>query len=280
MVLWSLALNSTNLDAFRQASHWAVHILAAGQESLSIQFATRESDRFHGRPHHPGPRRHSAARRLRRPLHLPRRLRIRRRRPRHLPRSRRSLRTIQPHPPGLPPGPLRRCIPRHHHPILRRQPRHPRRPRPGRTRGRPPPPHPGRPHHRRRPRIPGRNHSHHPRSPPPCATCCRAWGDRAKQARKAFFFEKKKQKAFVPCCHAQAGCRLAWSPPTPATKRATPPQTSGRKAVMVSQLAVICEHRSGVASWGHEHRSTADCRQMATRTAFQRAPERSGLSGP
>ncbi len=55
MVLWSLALNSTNLDAFRQASHWAVHILAAGQEALSTQFATRESDRFHNVPTTPGP---------------------------------------------------------------------------------------------------------------------------------------------------------------------------------------------------------------------------------
>ncbi len=48
MVLWSLALDSTNLDAFRQASYWAVHVLAAGQEQLSVQFATREQDRFSG----------------------------------------------------------------------------------------------------------------------------------------------------------------------------------------------------------------------------------------
>ena len=55
MVLWSLALDSANLDAFRQATYWAVHVLAAGQEQLSGQFATRESNRFAGVPTTPGP---------------------------------------------------------------------------------------------------------------------------------------------------------------------------------------------------------------------------------
>ncbi len=55
MVLWSLALESNNLDAFRHATHWAVHVLAAGQEELSVQFATRESDRFADVPTTPGP---------------------------------------------------------------------------------------------------------------------------------------------------------------------------------------------------------------------------------
>ena len=48
MVLWSLALNSGNLPAFRQARWWAVHVLASEQESLSGRFATRDVDRFAG----------------------------------------------------------------------------------------------------------------------------------------------------------------------------------------------------------------------------------------
>ena len=48
MVLWSLALDSSNLDAFRHAPFWAVHVLAAGQEDLSAQFARREADKFEG----------------------------------------------------------------------------------------------------------------------------------------------------------------------------------------------------------------------------------------
>lgn len=46
LVLWSLALNSQNLPAFRQAPTWAVHILAASQEDMSRRFATRGSDKF------------------------------------------------------------------------------------------------------------------------------------------------------------------------------------------------------------------------------------------
>lgn len=48
MVLWSLALDSTNLEAFRAASWWAVHVLAAGQEALSNRFAQRDADKFDG----------------------------------------------------------------------------------------------------------------------------------------------------------------------------------------------------------------------------------------
>ena len=55
MVLWSLALESANLEAFRQASHWAVHVLASGQEHLSIQFASRTHNRFAGVTTTPGP---------------------------------------------------------------------------------------------------------------------------------------------------------------------------------------------------------------------------------
>jgi 3-hydroxy-9,10-secoandrosta-1,3,5(10)-triene-9,17-dione monooxygenase reductase component len=48
MVLWSLALNSGSLDAFRQAQWWAVHILASEQEDLSGRFAQRGIDKFAG----------------------------------------------------------------------------------------------------------------------------------------------------------------------------------------------------------------------------------------
>jgi len=46
LVLWSLALDSLNLPAFRQAPTWAVHILGAGQEALSARFASRGTDKF------------------------------------------------------------------------------------------------------------------------------------------------------------------------------------------------------------------------------------------
>jgi 3-hydroxy-9,10-secoandrosta-1,3,5(10)-triene-9,17-dione monooxygenase reductase component len=55
MVLWSLALSSSKLPAFRHAPWWAVHILAAGQESLSARFATRGIDKFEGLPLSRGP---------------------------------------------------------------------------------------------------------------------------------------------------------------------------------------------------------------------------------
>lgn len=55
MVLWSLALDSTNLQAFRHADWWAVHVLAAGQEDLSNRFARRDADKFEGVPTSPGP---------------------------------------------------------------------------------------------------------------------------------------------------------------------------------------------------------------------------------
>ena len=55
MVLWSLALDSTSLRAFRHAEWWAVHVLAADQEHLSNQFARREADKFDGVPTISGP---------------------------------------------------------------------------------------------------------------------------------------------------------------------------------------------------------------------------------
>jgi 3-hydroxy-9,10-secoandrosta-1,3,5(10)-triene-9,17-dione monooxygenase reductase component len=48
MVLWSLARTSSNIDAFRNSGHFAVHILSAEQEALSARFASKVSDRFEG----------------------------------------------------------------------------------------------------------------------------------------------------------------------------------------------------------------------------------------
>src|SRR5512146_769221 len=48
MVLWSLAKSSRNLPAFLAAAHFAVHVLAADQEELSLRFATRGSEKFSG----------------------------------------------------------------------------------------------------------------------------------------------------------------------------------------------------------------------------------------
>jgi flavin reductase (DIM6/NTAB) family NADH-FMN oxidoreductase RutF len=46
LVLFSLGLDSTSLDAFRQAKFWAVHVLSADQEALSNQFARRDGEKF------------------------------------------------------------------------------------------------------------------------------------------------------------------------------------------------------------------------------------------
>ena len=48
MVLWSLARKSTSLAAFSAASHFAVHILAADQETLSNRFAKPGERKFAG----------------------------------------------------------------------------------------------------------------------------------------------------------------------------------------------------------------------------------------
>lgn len=48
MVLWSLANNALSLPVFRDAAHWAVHVLAADQEALSGRFARRGADKFNG----------------------------------------------------------------------------------------------------------------------------------------------------------------------------------------------------------------------------------------
>jgi len=46
LVLWSLDLASPSLDAFRDASHYVVNILAADQAEVSQRFATRQPDKF------------------------------------------------------------------------------------------------------------------------------------------------------------------------------------------------------------------------------------------
>ena len=45
MVLWSLSLKSGSLPVFRDAESWAVHVLAADQQSMSARFA-RPAQRF------------------------------------------------------------------------------------------------------------------------------------------------------------------------------------------------------------------------------------------
>src|SRR3546814_7187118 len=46
MVLWSIARSSTSFDAFMNAGHFAVHILASDQDQLATHFARRGVDRF------------------------------------------------------------------------------------------------------------------------------------------------------------------------------------------------------------------------------------------
>lgn len=48
LILWSIDKRSNNLDAFTQASHFAVNILAADQMHLSNQFAKPSDDKFAG----------------------------------------------------------------------------------------------------------------------------------------------------------------------------------------------------------------------------------------
>ncbi|MGJ8670231.1 MAG: flavin reductase [Oceanococcus sp.] len=48
MVLWSLAETYKGYEAFKKASHWAVHVLATDQEDLSNRFAGKADDKFSG----------------------------------------------------------------------------------------------------------------------------------------------------------------------------------------------------------------------------------------
>ena len=46
LVLWSLATKAASYDAFRQAEHFAVNILSAGQKNLSERFAKTGGEKF------------------------------------------------------------------------------------------------------------------------------------------------------------------------------------------------------------------------------------------
>ena len=48
MVLWSLSLRSRTLPVFRDATSWAVHVLAADQQPMSDRFARPGEDKFAG----------------------------------------------------------------------------------------------------------------------------------------------------------------------------------------------------------------------------------------
>ena len=48
LILWSLSLDSPSLATFRNATHYAVNVLAADQQALSNRFASRLIDRFEG----------------------------------------------------------------------------------------------------------------------------------------------------------------------------------------------------------------------------------------
>ena len=50
LVLWSLENKSLSLPVFRDAKHWAVHVLASDQEELSGRFARRGASKFAGLP--------------------------------------------------------------------------------------------------------------------------------------------------------------------------------------------------------------------------------------
>ena len=54
LILWSLSNHSPNLDAFRQASHYAVNVLSSAQRELSDRFASRNGERFAGLSLRPG----------------------------------------------------------------------------------------------------------------------------------------------------------------------------------------------------------------------------------
>lgn len=46
LVLWSLDVNSPNLENFQRATHYAINILSLEQEPLSNHFATSKQDKF------------------------------------------------------------------------------------------------------------------------------------------------------------------------------------------------------------------------------------------
>lgn len=46
LALWSLARSAASFEAFRRASRWRVHVLAADQLEVAKRFATRGADKF------------------------------------------------------------------------------------------------------------------------------------------------------------------------------------------------------------------------------------------
>src|SRR3954471_1949216 len=46
MVLWSLARTASSAGVFRDAEHFAINVLAAGDEELSRHFSSSGSDKF------------------------------------------------------------------------------------------------------------------------------------------------------------------------------------------------------------------------------------------
>lgn len=48
LVLWSLSQKAGSMDAFSRGAHYAINILAADQQALAAQFATKDIDRYAG----------------------------------------------------------------------------------------------------------------------------------------------------------------------------------------------------------------------------------------
>lgn len=46
LALWSVAKTATAFEVFHTCSHFTIHVLHAGQEALSRQFASKNTDRF------------------------------------------------------------------------------------------------------------------------------------------------------------------------------------------------------------------------------------------
>ena len=48
LVLWSIGQKAGSLQAFLQAEHYAIHVLAVEQQALAERFASKAADRFAG----------------------------------------------------------------------------------------------------------------------------------------------------------------------------------------------------------------------------------------
>lgn len=55
LILWNIAKVSKSLDAFLDAEHFAINVLAANQESLSVHFAQASRPSFDGVAHEMSP---------------------------------------------------------------------------------------------------------------------------------------------------------------------------------------------------------------------------------